>query len=302
MRQQWANLASSTLSVAAAIGDTSITLTDASKFPASGNFTILCDSEIMLATARSGNVLTVRRGQESTTAAAHSLGVTATQILTAGSIDRWLRDSVPGAGSGSSRPPIALLDSAGNTLTSASFTVVNLSTSTITDQDGGIVLRKAGNALVGENITCLARPKPVAPATLIVGLRANLPRDRTSGFPISLAGFRESSTGKMMFVHCVNNGGPQLQAAKYTNETTQSSIIVAAQDWAFSSDVLWFKAVDDGTNLTLSIGIDGVNWVQLFSEARTAFMTGGPDQFIWGSNNSGNGYDCLTTLFSWKEG
>lgn len=301
MREQFANNTSDTLGAAALATDTTISVTTGSKWPASGQFRVLIDSEILLVTARSTNTLTVKRGQEGTTAAAHSLGATVTQILTQGGLDRWLLDSVAGAGSASSRPPFALLDASGNTLTSADFSIVNLSTSTISDQNGGVLLRKVGNALVGENITALARTKPAAPATLIVGLRANLPRDRTSGFPISLAGFRESSTGKMMFVHCVNNGGPQLQAAKYTNETTQNSLIVSANDWAFSSDVLWFRAIDDGTNLTLSLGIDGVNWVQLFSEARTAWFAGGPDQFIWGSNNSGNGYDCLTTLVSWSE-
>ncbi len=299
MKEILKNNPQTSLSAAALNTDTTLSVADGTVFPSTGRFRIICDSEIMVVTARSANTLTVQRAQESTAAAGHASAAPVTQILTTGGLTQWARENV--AGFDGSRPPLALQDASGNTLTSASFTVVNLSTSTIADQDGGIVLRKPGNATVGENITALARTKPAAPATLIVGLRANLPRDRTSGFPISLAGFRESSTGKMMFCHLVNNGGPQLQAAKYTNETTQSSIIVAAQDWAYSADILWFRAVDDGTNLTLSLGIDGVNWVQLFSEARTAYMTGGPDQFIWGSNNSGNGYDCLTTLVSWTE-
>ena len=302
MREQLKNNPQSPLSASALSTDGTISVVDGSVFPASGQFRIVIDSEIMVVTGRSTNTLTVLRGQEGTTAAGHASAANVAQILTAGGLDRWLRDSVPGAGSASSRPPFALLDASGNTLTSSDFTVVNLSTSTIADQDGGIALRKAGNASVGENVTALARSKS-SPATLIVGLRANLPRDRSSGFPISLAGFRESATGKMMFVHLVNAGGPQLQAAKYDSPTLQATggIIVAAQDWAYSSDVIWFRAVDDGTNLTLSLGIDGVNWIQLFSEGRTVYMTGGPDQFIWGSNNSGNGYDCLTTLVSWSE-
>ena len=65
---------------------TSISLLDGSSFPATGNFRVNCEDEIMLVTARATNTLTVQRGMEGTTAAAHSTGVHISQVATAGAV------------------------------------------------------------------------------------------------------------------------------------------------------------------------------------------------------------------------
>jgi hypothetical protein len=56
------------------VGQTSISVNDASSIPARVGYTILIDGEQMVVTDKSGNTLTVTRGANSTTAATHSTG------------------------------------------------------------------------------------------------------------------------------------------------------------------------------------------------------------------------------------
>jgi hypothetical protein len=86
------NSSASTLNGAINNSVTSLVVTDASKFPATGNFRIIIDSEILLVTAVSGTTFTIVRGIEGTTAAAHSNGAAITHVLTAGSFQQWLTD------------------------------------------------------------------------------------------------------------------------------------------------------------------------------------------------------------------
>jgi hypothetical protein len=92
--EQLANLAQTTLSAAiTSTTATSCTVTSATLFPATGNFRILIDAEIMIVTAVSSTTFTISRGQEGTTAATHTNGATVTCILTAGSVKQVVQDS-----------------------------------------------------------------------------------------------------------------------------------------------------------------------------------------------------------------
>lgn len=83
MAEQLSNSAASTLSAGIDNIVTSLTVANGTPFPASGNFRVLIDSELILVGARSGNTLSsLTRGVEATTAASHSSGAAATHILT----------------------------------------------------------------------------------------------------------------------------------------------------------------------------------------------------------------------------
>ena len=77
--QLFTNNGSTTLANAVLVGDTTITVVDASKFPA-GNFKVTLETidrsvnEIVLVTGVAGNVLTVTRAQEGTTASEFAVG------------------------------------------------------------------------------------------------------------------------------------------------------------------------------------------------------------------------------------
>lgn len=71
---------------------TSLTVTNGAVFPATGNFRILIDSELMLCTARASNVLTVTRGVESTSGAGHTTGAAVTHVLTTLALQNYVAE------------------------------------------------------------------------------------------------------------------------------------------------------------------------------------------------------------------
>lgn len=83
MAETFTNQAVSTLSAAITTTTaTSCTVVDATTFPATGNFRIKIDGEILLVTTRATNTFTVTRGQEGTVAATHASGASVIHLLT----------------------------------------------------------------------------------------------------------------------------------------------------------------------------------------------------------------------------
>jgi hypothetical protein len=94
MAEQLANRASSTLNGAIDNVVTSLTVANGTVFPASGNFRIVIDSEIIIVGARAGNVLSsLTRGAEGTAAASHANAAAVDHYLTKGGLDAYLKDA-----------------------------------------------------------------------------------------------------------------------------------------------------------------------------------------------------------------
>lgn len=94
MTEQFANNAQSTLNGAINSSTTSIIVTSGSPFSSTGNFRIIIDSEIIKVTSRSGNTLTVVRGQEGTSASSHLDLSIVTQIITSAGLIQGIQDIV----------------------------------------------------------------------------------------------------------------------------------------------------------------------------------------------------------------
>lgn len=96
VRENYANVAVTTLN--GAITSTAVTLVVVSStpFPATGQFTIVIGPEIMLVTNVAGTTWTVVRGQEGTTATAWSTGAFVYISITDASIRRLARQSLAG--------------------------------------------------------------------------------------------------------------------------------------------------------------------------------------------------------------
>jgi hypothetical protein len=88
MEQVPLNNGNTTLNGTITSGATSLVVSSATPLPTAGDFRILIDTEIMLVTAVSGTTLTVTRGIEGTTAAAHTTGAIVACILTAAALSR----------------------------------------------------------------------------------------------------------------------------------------------------------------------------------------------------------------------
>lgn len=296
------NNTSDSLSASCLAADTTISVANGAKFPAAGEFVILVESELMLCTSRSGNVLTVVRGQEGTTAAAHGSGLAVVMTYSAYCVQRYGRDNDPGFDC--SRPPFRLLDASGNVLTSADFTTTNLSTSTITDDSSGsISIRKAAQGAT-EDFTLLSRAAPATPYSLTAAMTLGWPMASTSATSCAGVGFLESGTGKFIVATLINSsGGPCLRILNYTNATTFSAntLAVTGPVTFIGPAAIWWKLTDDGTNLTFAVSHDGEHWMTLITVSRTAFMTSGPDKIIFGGNNRSNTLESVQTLVAWQE-
>jgi hypothetical protein len=71
---------------------TTVIVSSAALFPPAAQFRIKIESEITLVIGVLGNVFTITRGQEGTTAALHQNGTTVTHILTSGALDQLKND------------------------------------------------------------------------------------------------------------------------------------------------------------------------------------------------------------------
>jgi len=92
--EKFSNTATSTLNASIGSGDTTLVLVSAALFPATPQFRINVEGELMLVTGVAGGTLTVTRGIEGSTASAHLAGAPVVQIVTAGAITSALAGSI----------------------------------------------------------------------------------------------------------------------------------------------------------------------------------------------------------------
>jgi hypothetical protein len=302
-REQFTNAAQTTLNGALDNSQTNVVVTSGAVFPSVGNFRVIVESEIMLATARSSNTLTVVRGYEGTSAVSHADTLLITHILTADAVDRMAKDNVELWGY---RPPLAKLvaDDGSTLLTSSDFGTDNASDVTLSDQVGTMLIRKA-NQSNSDSFGVLYRSAPSAPYSYIVALSAiAIPTGDGSlcrwGF-----GFRQNSSTKFLAL--------TLASSRSTNQHTGSllwSVTKANSPTSLASNLVdrrvchildpsWIKLENDGTTLKFFIG-DGVNWIQVASEAKTTHFTTGPDQLALVIDNRDCTVDLLVRLLHWS--
>jgi hypothetical protein len=118
---------------------------------------------------------------------------------------------------------------------------------------------------------------------------------------------RESATGKILsFGFIVNTGSFSMgmQIGRYTNSTTFASTPYSFA-WFNALQVVWFRvSITGGTTLNLFISSDGVNFVKIYSELKTASFTTAPDQWGYGIDpelsTAGQSSDLYNTLLSFK--
>jgi hypothetical protein len=185
-REQFANNASTTLASSANTSTTSLSLSDGSSFPSTGNFRLLVGTEIMLATVRSSNTVTVMRGQESTTAASHTGGDDVTHVLTSGALQQTGADNVPLWGA---MPALNTL----NGLSASDFTVVDSSVaSSLSDSAGGLVFTKPATSGLDHSVAVIISPS--APYSYIAAIQLLIPS--TSGISSGGMTLYKASSGE----------------------------------------------------------------------------------------------------------
>lgn len=89
------------------------------------------------------------------------------------------------------------------------------------------------------------------------------------------------SGGKLITFGCVYNNGWNVAIFRWNGVSSFNSQVFLQN---IPDHVLYFRIRDNGTNLIYSFSIDGIHFIQILSESRTAFMTSGA--------NTGVGLGC----------
>lgn len=281
---------------------TSITVDDGSVWPGEGDYRILIGTEVLLVTARSTNTLTVERGVDGTTAASHSDGAQVQSVATADEWNRLMIDLGTGMRSDDTLTtgiewPRNIQDHNGNILTASDFTQVGFQTSTtLTDTayNGLRLFDTNGGGNTSDNRLVVVSA-PSAPFTVTCKFFFGYGATYNSWDWFFLCA-RESSTGEYYaFRHTPWNGMP----VQHNNSTTSVSATVN-NDPDPSAVHMWFRIVDDGTDIKFQHSTDGYRWKQNVEEGSTSRLAGGADQVGFGINaeaSGGNDFPVYVTSF-----
>lgn len=286
-----------------AIDDSVTSLTvatgEGSRFPTTGNFRVIVDNEIMLCTARSGDVLTVTRGYEDSAAASHADGAGVTHVLTADAIMQIQKDTVS-YGTASALPAspermgriyipsdpdggfaVAKDNSTwkyfaalhgpfdGVTLSNFNDYDTTLSDDTVEQRGPFVHWKNDGITPGGENIRCLMEAIPGGYSTWTITAAFRFHPSVGASLSTIGVGIRNSSNSNIM-TFCV---GPRADANMlylwywHANATTFSEAVPNTQQRAYRYDISWLKITYDGTDYKMYMSANGREWKFISSRA-----------------------------------
>jgi hypothetical protein len=296
--QQYTNLAGSSLSVSYTAGNTTLTLQsgDGALFPSSGDFTVGVDKPptfFLKCTSRSGDVLTVgASATEGTTAASRTIGTPITHVLTAGAMRSMFGDYLS-VGPFASRPasPFAgfrykatdspvdsvydgtnwndfVRDSKVTLPINGNFSWINQGSATVADNGGGVILSTPNDTSESLHIRKVASLAP--PYTVELGYE-NLCFPKNSAL-CGLCVGDSVSTKIITLINEASNFAQELNIDQWSSPTNSFNQLVGGNQ-TIPIKLVFLKMHNDGTNRLYSWSNDGQNWVQIYSEGNTTFIT-----------------------------
>lgn len=320
MAEQYANDASSTLTAGINNSVTSLTVSDATKFPAAATFRIRIDTEILIVTGVSGATYTVTRGAEGTTAAAHSLGATVTHVLTrdgllalpSRTVLSGTMASIPAAGqdgrlylptdggtilrdTGSAYAKFGIFPPNLKSPVAADFAWVTQGTATLTDYKTALTLTDPGHA--SDNLKILKKAVPARPYTITAWFTCMM--QGKGNYQYFGLCWRQSSNG---YIVAPNTG--QFNAFglnKFSSITTYNSSYSATGGDTFPgfNNPYGMRIKEDNTYRYTYISFDGFGWQLAHQVSRTDFITA--DEVGWYANAANSSGGMMLTLQSWVE-
>ncbi len=142
-------------------------------------------------------------------------------------------------------------------------TWVNQGTSTVDSTRGAVVM--VAQATAANNARCRVAAAPATPYTKTIAFLANLfGTSATCGLL-----FRENGTGELSWLQ---TSVTRNAAVNNMNSPTSFSAQPAVVSFPFGP-VFFFQISDDGANRIYRVSSDGINFVQIYSVARTTFLT-----------------------------
>jgi hypothetical protein len=187
----------------------------------------------------------------------------------------WKISATTGGGGGGSIFPATTVPLA------ADFTWVNQGTSSVADKTARMVMTVPNVA--GTNLRCLVKTAPGTPYTVTAAFAVAAIGSASASQVIGLL-LRNSGSGLIRaFYLVVDAGANYFTVNNWTNATSFASGAFASNT-AHPGAYVWMRITDDGTNRKFLISGNGRDWTEIYTDARTAFVTA--DQVgIIGYNN-----------------
>lgn len=283
--------------------ETVVTVADGSIFPAVGDFRVQVDLEIMLATGRATNDLTVIRGVDGTSAVTHSNGAAIVSPLTSKSIIDTVTqlDIIGGADGGGGEAvlrPFRLLDKNGVTLTASDFTWTDQGSSTLTDEAWGGLTAKIVETTGAWKTLYKAAPTAPYKVTAHLSFGPGI-LFGTSGTGMGL-GFATSVDSK--FVVGSIELGDACNGWRFTDGSTFSAVTATFNRQPdHDAQNVWVQIEDDNTNLHFRYSNDGIQFYTFARDPRTAFIAGAPNRIAWIIRTTNGLANRFMHLNSWIE-
>lgn len=176
-------------------------------------------------------------------------------------IDLWIDTDEPALAGGGWPGPFTPLDQ-------SAWTWVNQRTSVLT-QGSGIVYLSASPA-ASDQTSGRVRAAPPTPYTITAFIVPEVIATANSKFGIGW----QDGTGKLSYI--AFSGAGDIAHARFPSPTSWAGAVSeGSYTWRHQANA-WLRIADNGTNLTTSVSMDGVNFRLLSSVSRTGFMTAGP--------------------------
>lgn len=318
--EQYVNDWGTTLAGSITDSQTSIAVANNASFPATGNFRIRIDSELMIVTAVSGTTWTVTRGAEGTLAATHLNGSAINSFFTAGALDA-IRADINQIGPVASLPTVAktgdqfkptdsLLTYHYNGSSWDAFyngtyvtpptsgtwsDLSQLGSNTLSYSRGYMeVLPTANN-----NFGFMLATMPSAPYTVTVMFVYCAMPENYSGVGIRLV---ETGTGKgidMQLQYGAAPTSPMLVVEKVNSGGSWNSFYKNVGNYSFWNPV-FFRLQDTGTNYSWNISTDGLNFAQFGAWSRTDWVSPSNTVKVGPMVNGCPDYKIVAAVLSWS--
>jgi hypothetical protein len=157
----------------------------------------------------------------------------------------------------------------------ADFSWVNQGSCTAYDVINGIVMYGPSQGGVG-SLRMLVKSTPTPPYKLTIHFN-NVDLDGGGG---NWTGrglcLRNSSTGQALeFTFACEQASPSttyVQIRTWADSSTDTALVKNAANLFYDKHNIWLQTINDNTNITHKLSVDGVNWYQLFVHAKDAYF------------------------------
>ncbi|OAF10260.1 hypothetical protein AXW67_25915 [Bradyrhizobium neotropicale] len=172
---------------------------------------------------------------------------------------------------------------------------LNQGSSTTADNAVGFSL----NVTTSNGLTGVFRSAPSTPYTITALIAAT--RSSTSYNGVGIGWYDGTNKLHVLSYATQNGGPPYFEVEKWNSPTSFSANDLTSANNGFSQPI-WLRVADDGTNVSFAFSQDGVNFLTLFSTAKSSGFLGtsGYNNVIFPANPIASSR-TIGTIMSWAQ-